>query len=123
MKKSQRLVLTIFAVISIFCILLLILGARYRNDQSKKITQLNNGNTALINTINKQLNLPYEKPIVITVYNPADFSDGNLVGKLYKDDKILLYIKSNEAVVYRPSENKVISIVSARAILTTTENN
>ena len=97
----------------------LILGARYRNSQSEKRNKINEENVTLINSVNEQLDLPYTKPIVMTVYDPADFNGNVMLNQLKKDDKILLYLNSNEAVIFRPKENKVIDIVSARAVLNT----
>jgi hypothetical protein len=100
-----------------------VFGSRYRNDQSKKISKINNENIELINTVNEQLNLPYSTPIIVTVYDPADFNSNNEISRLQKYDKLLIYLNSNEAVIYRPKDNKIIDIVSARAVLNTKDEN
>lgn len=123
MKKKSRVYLTTLYIVCIFVILLLVFGSRYRNDQSKKISKINNENIELINTVNEQLNLPYSTPIIVTVYDPADFNSNNEISRLQKYDKLLIYLNSNEAVIYRPKDNKIIDIVSARAVLNTKDEN
>ena len=123
MKKRPRIFLTVVCIICVLLITLLILGARYRNDQSNKLDKINDQNVALINRINKELDLPYSKPIIVTVYDPADFNANLIVGKLQKGDKILLYLSSNEAVIFRPKADKIIDIVPARAVLNTNAKN
>jgi hypothetical protein len=123
MKKKSRVYLTTLYIFCIFVILLLVFGSRYRNDQSKKISKINNENIELINAVNEQLNLPYSTPIIVTVYDPADFNSNNEISRLQKYDKLLIYLNSNEAVIYRPKDNKIIDIVSARAVLNTKDEN
>lgn len=91
-----------------------------RNDLQNQVTALKSNpqaavqqqTTDLINQVGKLMNLPKgETPTVAAVTNAdqakkqsAFFNDAQ------NGDKVLLYVKAGEAILYRPSSNKIILV-------------
>ena len=118
MKKQKKTAIILLAVMILMTVLIA-QGAHYRNAQHNKQMALIASNENLVNELKTQLNLPYTKPIIATVYDPVDFKNNSELAGLQKGDKIILYISSNEAILYRPSEKKILNILPAKAVLRT----
>lgn len=70
-------------------------------DEAKKITD----------KISKFYSLPSdETPNVATVLDVTKLTDQPFFAKASNDDKVLIYQKAGIAILYRPSENKIINI-------------
>ena len=64
---------------------------------------------ALAAKIGKTLDLPKnEKPTVATVSDKSKLQDQPFFERVEDGDKVLVYTKSQRAVLYRPSSNKII---------------
>ena len=119
MKRKRTII--IWIVILITLTIAFLLATRFRNSQSDKQSTIEQADTKILKEIGTQLNLPYTKPIISTVYSPSEFTNNGELTSLKKGDKVFVYISSNEAIIYRPSEKKIINIMSARALLHTKE--
>ena len=117
MKRRRAII--IWIVILITLTISFLLATRFKNSQSSKQSSIEQADTKILKEIETQLNLPYAKPIVSTVYSPSEFTNNGELTSLKKGDKVFVYISSNEAIIYRPSEKKIINILSARALLNT----
>lgn len=69
---------------------------------------------AVVDKISKLLRLPNETPIFMTVFNEKDFADNDIFRKVETGDKILVYLNSKQAIIYRPSTNQVIEVLPVR---------
>lgn len=68
--------------------------------------------TDLINQVGKLMNLPKgETPTVAAVTNAdAAKKQSAFFNDAQNGDKVLLYVKAGEAILYRPSQNKIILV-------------
>lgn len=65
----------------------------------------------IIDKVGKLVILPQnEDPTIATVTDPAKLSDQPFFANSKSGDKVLIYQEASRAVLYRPSENKVIEI-------------
>jgi hypothetical protein len=55
--------------------------------------------------------VPDETPIVTTVTDPAKLADTPLAGEAKIGDKVLFYQEAKRAILYRPSENRIVDMV------------
>ena len=117
MKRRRTIVIWIIILITLTIAFLL--ATRFRNSQSSKQSSIEQTDTKMLKEIETQLNLPYAKPIVSTVYSPSEFINNGELTSLKKGDKVIVYISSNEAVIYRPADKKIVNVLSAKALLET----
>lgn len=91
---------------------------RYKQERSKnpnvEIAQLTT-------TISKFMDLPDETPTLATVTNKDDLQKNALFDKAENGDKVLIFTKAQKAILYRPSQKKVIEILPINTTETTTE--
>lgn len=57
------------------------------------------------------MELPQEKPILGTFANQEKLTDQSLFSNSQEGDKVLIYIQSQKAILYRPSSNQVIESI------------
>lgn len=67
-------------------------------------------NAGIVAAIRAQIPLPPETPTIATVRNPAKLADQPFFTNAEPGDKIVMYQEANEAVLYRPSTNAVLSV-------------
>ena len=111
-KMKWVLVIALTAFVAIFT-----LGAIYKHQQINNEKNIKARDTALINHLGKILNLPNEKPIIATVGSDQDFTSTATFRGAKKGDKIIIFVNSNQAVLYRPSSDRVIQITPVKASL------
>lgn len=65
----------------------------------------------LIEEISQLITLPTgEKPTVATVADPEKLKSQPFFAQTVVGDKVLIYPKAHEAILYRPSEHKLIAV-------------
>lgn len=64
----------------------------------------------LINAISELIVLPDEEPTIATVADPEKLRDQLFFIKAQKDDRVLIYTENRKAILYRPSEHKIIEV-------------
>ncbi len=64
----------------------------------------------LVNKVGKHITLPEEEPTVATVTDPQKLSDQKFFDSAKVDDKVLIFTKAKKAILYRPSEDKIIEV-------------
>ena len=104
----------------IFILVLLVLGsggvAYYFYDQNQKLIKDPNGQAkseavTLVKTVGKLIELPTgEDPTVATVADEQKLKDQTFFANAVNGDKILIYTQAKEAILYRPSTNKIIEV-------------
>lgn len=66
---------------------------------------------ALIAEVTKIIDLPQEeRPTVATVTEPEKLADQKFFSKAQNGDRILVYNEAGKAVLYRPSEKRVVEL-------------
>jgi len=67
--------------------------------------------SALLAKIKLLMDLPTgEDPTVATIVDVSKLKDQAFFSKAKNGDKILLYVKTKKAILYRPAENKIIDV-------------
>jgi uncharacterized protein HemX len=88
--------------------------AKYQNTQNKlnHPDSLAKAQTStLVEKVSKHVELPTgEQPTVATVSDVSKLSNQTFFANAKNGDKVLIYSKAKTAVLYRPSEDKVINI-------------
>lgn len=75
---------------------------------------------ALTAQVGKLINLPTdEKPTVATVTDASKVKDQPFFKNAKNGDKVLIYQKAQKAILYRPSENRIIEVGSVNINQTT----
>lgn len=109
---------TVFVLIVILAIVFT-LATIYRaemanNEKSRKVE-----NDSMMLRIGKLLKLPDETPIISTVSSKDDFKDAPAFRSAEKGDKLIVWVNSNQAILYRPSTNKVLDLTTAKVVVET----
>jgi len=65
----------------------------------------------LLEKVSKIIELPAgENPTVATVSDKSKLSDQQFFANAQDGDKVLIYIKTSKAILYRPSTNKIVEV-------------
>jgi len=64
----------------------------------------------LLGQVGKLIELPKEIPTVATVSDVTKLQDQAFFANAKNGDKVLIFVQAKEAVLYRPSENKIIKV-------------
>ena len=79
--------------------------------QSTTPSATNNSDTVkLIEAVGKLIQLPNENPTVATVSDITKLKDQPFFANAQNGDKVLIFTQSKEAILYRPSTNKIINV-------------
>ena len=79
--------------------------------QSTKPSATNSSDTTkLIEQVGKLMQLPNENPTIATVSDITKLKDQPFFARAQNGDKVLIFTQSKEAILYRPSENKIINV-------------
>jgi hypothetical protein len=65
---------------------------------------------ALVKKIGEHMVLPSERPTIATVDNTKKLADQAFFKHARNGDKVLIFTQNKKAILYRPSENKVIEV-------------
>lgn len=75
---------------------------------SKSTKSGQNETAALVSEIGQYMQLPEESPTIATVNDVAKLSGQEFFKNARNGDKVLIFAESGRALLYRPSEHKVI---------------
>lgn len=111
---SKKLLLFITA----FVVIIAIAVSYYFFSQYQQAQKLLNNPTQaaqeevkeLIGKVGNLMVLPNENPTIATVSDPKKLVDQPFFAKAMLGDKVLIYSKAREAILYRPSINKIIQV-------------
>jgi uncharacterized protein YpmB len=113
MKKNKALWITIIVIVVLAAFGLIMAGV-YKNQMAQKQQKRVADEQAVVDKISKLLRLPNETPIFMTVYNEKDFQNNDLFRAVKTGDKVLVYLNSKQAIIYRPSTNQVIEVLPVK---------
>ncbi|NVN97391.1 hypothetical protein HXX01_04155 [Candidatus Nomurabacteria bacterium] len=72
--------------------------------------------TDLVSKVSRLYLLPTdEEPTIATVSDPTILKSQAFLNGAIKGDKVLIYIKTGKAILYRPSIDKIIEIASTKS--------
>jgi hypothetical protein len=66
----------------------------------------------IVDDLKKSTSIPNETPSVLTVVDKSKLTDSAIAKNAENGDKILLFQKAGEVIIYRPSTHKLINILS-----------
>jgi len=107
---EKKKVLTISVIVLGVITLLSLVTAGYfffkaRDLRSQEIT-----NEALIEDVSEIMVLPNETPVIATIENIEEVKDQPFFKNAQNGDKVLAFIQSKKAILYRPSTNQIIEV-------------
>jgi len=65
---------------------------------------------AIVSKISKSMDLPSEEPTLATVLEADKLREQPFFSKAENGDKVLIYTQAKKAILYRPSQNKIIDV-------------
>ncbi len=134
-SNSKNITSILFSLIFLLAIVLLFLLGFYIKNKNE-LARFENSSTSsskleaedIINRVGKLLILPEnETPTLATVNDPSKLRDQAFFANAKAGDIVLIYTKAEKAILYRPSENKIVEIApfnisdTPSAITTTTK--
>ena len=78
--------------------------------QYRKASKTSENVSLLIEEVSKIMYLPEETPTVATVTDPSALEGQEFFANAQKGDRVLVYIEAEKAVLYRPSEHKIVEV-------------
>jgi hypothetical protein len=108
-QKLASLGLLVFAVISVVAAVYLYKQnvELRRNSQAVTESEIKD----LIVKVGKLIVLPSgEQPTIATVADPDKLKNQSFFANASKDDKVLIYTNARKAILYSPSQNKIIEV-------------
>jgi hypothetical protein len=108
-QKLASLGLLVFAIISVVAAVYLYKqnAELRRNSQAVTESEIKD----LIAKVGKLIVLPSgEQPTIATVADPDKLKNQSFFANASKDDKVLIYTNARKAILYSPSQNKIIEV-------------
>jgi hypothetical protein len=113
-SKKPKTVNRVLLIISIVAMILSVV-LFYLYKQEKSNTPGNELNK-ILGKISKIMDLPDEVPQMAKVTDQEVFKEQGFFSQAINDDVVLVYVRSQKAILYRPSEKKVIDIAVIRPV-------
>jgi hypothetical protein len=66
----------------------------------------------IVAELEKSIDLPNEQPSVLTVVDKSKLTDSEIAKKAENGDKILLFQKAGQVIIYRPETKKLVNILN-----------
>ncbi len=109
---------TIVFLVLILLIALLIIGGLYFYNKNKRVEAVNQDPTLLssdetqelVNKVGKLILLPDENPSIANIADVSKVRNQPFFSRAQDGDKVLIFPNSKKAIIYRPSENKIIEV-------------
>jgi hypothetical protein len=107
---------TIAVVVLVLCTLVTGSLAYYFYSQNGKLKQNSQAvtqaeNLKTIESVGKLMVLPdNEQPTIATVVDPEKLKAQPFFAKASKDDKVLIYTNARKAILYSPTQNKIVDV-------------
>jgi len=116
-RRSRALGWFTFAAVVVLAGISTAFGLLYFHSRAELRQVLHNPSTgaaeeagALIKKVSVHMALPSEKPTIAVVENAKKLAGQAFFKHAHNGDKVLMYTQSKKAILYRPSEDKVIEV-------------
>lgn len=116
-RKSRKKTKGLLAKILITLVLLaaaalcVVLFLKYREAVD---SNPNNIEQKTVETVSKLVMVPDEKPTVVTVQDASKLSNPELASRAQDGDRLLVYPENRRVIMYRPSNGKIVDILSIK---------
>lgn len=112
-KKGKRVAVKVFVSLVLVAAIGLcaFLFLKYREAVDANPTNIEQ---KTVETVSKLVEVPDEKPTVVTVQDAAKLSNPELASRAKDGDRLLVYAESRRVVMYRPSNGKIVDILSIK---------
>ncbi|MFZ2484727.1 MAG: hypothetical protein WAX80_02125 [Minisyncoccia bacterium] len=104
--KRKKSTLTII-ILAVLILISAVSTAGYFYLQSKKQDESKN----ILDQVSKLIILPQdEQPTIATITDLEQLKDQEFFANAEVGDKVIIYTKAKKAILYRPSENKIVEV-------------
>lgn len=115
-SRGKRILSLRVAFSGIVLLALLAIGGWYVLSVENRIDRIekakNDAERSLIEEVNALILLPSgETPRIATVVDPSQYANDPLLSQSQVGDKVLVFEKALKAVLYRPSEKKIVDVM------------
>lgn len=118
-EKTKKVFYRTTFVIIVVLAIVFALGAAFKAEKAADEKLMKTENQAMLDRIGQLLNLPDETPIITTIHSKEDFKDAPAFRGAEKGDKLVVWVNSNQALLYRPSTNTVLDVTTVRTTVET----
>ncbi len=109
MQKYARIIFTVVFVASVVGNIYLINKVRVITSDPAEVNQKEI--TYIVSRVSKLMVLPSDEiPTLATVSDPEKLKDQPFFARAKIGDKVLVYIKSQKAILYNPEDNKIVEV-------------
>jgi hypothetical protein len=110
--KSNRLPWIIILILILFSIFMYTQYLSAKHSVQNTAASVNKQISDTISSVSKLAVVPInETPTVATVHNVDKLKNLSFYSKAQKGDEVIIYTKTGEAILYRPSTNKIVNIL------------
>lgn len=89
--------------------------ATLKADPTQLTTLLESENRKILDKLGSLIQLPQETPRIVTITDKASIQNEPLLSKAEVGDAFLIYSQAKKAILYRPSQNKIIDVIPISA--------
>ena len=112
-NKNMILVIALGVVVAILAIAVVYFYLQYQKIKKNPNIVAKQETDQLVEQVSKLIDLPKdETPTVATILDKEKLKDQPFFANAQNGDKILIYTKAKKAIIFRPSQNKLINVGS-----------
>jgi len=89
--------------------------AALKTDPTKLTALLESENKKILNRLSGLIQLPEETPRIVTITDKASIASEPLLAKAETGDAFIIFSTAKKAILYRPSQNKIIDVIPISA--------
>lgn len=82
----------------------------YRLVDAYRATEQNKADENLVKTVGELMFLPSEEPTIATVTDKEKLAKQPFFAQAENGDKVIIYTKAKKAILYRPSQKKIVDV-------------
>ena len=109
-ESKQKLLILVLALVSVVLVATNVIFYRKLNSAKNPQAQAQEDVQSLVSEVGKLMLLPDEAPTVATVTDPAQLQGQPFFVNAKTGDKVLIYAAARKAVLYSPSEKRIVEV-------------
>lgn len=112
MLKKSWIIFGLLLAVSVATSIYFFMKYKGASEELKKASGANNQEVvAILEKVGMLIDLPTdEEPTVATVTDKEKLKEQKFFAKAENDDKVIIFVKAQKAILYRPSTNKIIEV-------------